>query len=880
MKRFIVALWLILILSFPVHATITSETTKVQYTGNGVTTVYAYPFRVLEDDDLLVIKTYTATGAETVLVLNTDYTVSGAGGLSGGNVTLTSGSTCPTGYTLTILRNIELTQETDYVDGDAFSAESIENALDKMAMIQQQQNEAITRAWKLPKTSALENPGMPNPSANDYIGWNASATGLENKAGQVITTATQYEIDALVSYGGGTAYTQATIEAALTAIGTVNKATLLLRPGTWVISSSANWSAYTNVTFKFVHGVILSHGAFTLNIPNLDAGEYQVFSGTGTVTLSKVPYVRASWFNDITFGTSIAAGAQTNNQLALQGALTSSVASGIPMSVPSGTILINDDITSTSAFHVESEGYTKILQTAAGKYIFVGGTSGAYTYDYLFKNMQLATASGSYDCIKLTKAIQVVGENVLISGSGRYGWYLDACQEMHLKACHNNGYVDLITGQNGVSNGVWGDGVATGGGFYITGATTTLQLDGCDFSICTRGIINESAALALKWNGTAQGMIGKVISGSGSLLGFDIDAYLDGFGDTPGGIQSIMQKGRINLRNSDLNGIEFLGGSNTVTMSGQINRITTTALCRNIKGENIVYNMVTGGGYIKDLSPDGEWVNCTNGGGSDYIYRGKKDYRPLTSIFPNRNLERWNGTAKPCGWSTFGGATLTKTGTGLADTEKFSGDFAVKAVGNVTSGIYFSLHPISLFTGKYVTVTGRYKSSDELYVLYARTPSANPYETVQTAGSAWAKFEVSIYIDASTTGAAIKLQVTDGSTVYFDDLDVLVDSYDIALPQVIDDSDATPSLTASGAGFIPITFWKFNNSGATNVTTFDNGYGGLEYTLILDANTTLVNGATMKLRGAANKTGADMVVKLIYDSENDVWYQSAYESDN
>ena len=280
----------------PVWATVTVETSRAAYTCDGVLTTYAYPFKVLADADLLVVKKATATSAETTLVLNTDYTVTGAG-TSGGNVVLTAASKCGAGYTLTILRDMAATQTTDYVDGEAFSAVSIEDALDKVTLVQQQQAEQISRAPKLPKTSSITDISLPNPAADNYIGWNAGATGLENKSGPVVTTATQYEIDALVSYGGGTATTQATIEAALTAIGTVNKVTLLLRPGTWVISSNADWSAYTNVTFKIVPGAVISHGTFTMNIPNIDAGLYQWLTGVGAVTFlgsTKIAYPQ--WF--------------------------------------------------------------------------------------------------------------------------------------------------------------------------------------------------------------------------------------------------------------------------------------------------------------------------------------------------------------------------------------------------------------------------------------------------------------------------------------------------------------------------------------------------------------------------------------------------------
>jgi hypothetical protein len=81
-------------------------------------------------------------------------------------------------------------------------------------------------------------------------------------------------------------YTDSTITYSLSKIGTSTKATILIRPGTWTISTNVDWSAYTNVTFKFAYGAILSHGSYTVKITNIDAGEYQIFSGTGAVTIS------------------------------------------------------------------------------------------------------------------------------------------------------------------------------------------------------------------------------------------------------------------------------------------------------------------------------------------------------------------------------------------------------------------------------------------------------------------------------------------------------------------------------------------------------------------------------------------------------------------
>jgi hypothetical protein len=114
-----------------------------------------------------------------------------------------------------------------------------------------------------------------------------------------------YEYDAL-QYTPFT-FTQASITAALTAIGIVNKATLLLRPGTWVISSNADWSAYTNVTFKIVPGAVLqiATGTTTTFGGPVEAGLYQIFhcDGTGAVAFGRIPQVVPQWFGVVGDGT-------------------------------------------------------------------------------------------------------------------------------------------------------------------------------------------------------------------------------------------------------------------------------------------------------------------------------------------------------------------------------------------------------------------------------------------------------------------------------------------------------------------------------------------------------------------------------------------------
>ncbi len=56
--------------------TVTSTNQKVQFNGNGSTTVFAYNFKIFASSDLSVILR-SAAGTETVQQLTTNYTVSG-----------------------------------------------------------------------------------------------------------------------------------------------------------------------------------------------------------------------------------------------------------------------------------------------------------------------------------------------------------------------------------------------------------------------------------------------------------------------------------------------------------------------------------------------------------------------------------------------------------------------------------------------------------------------------------------------------------------------------------------------------------------------------------------------------------------------------------
>ena len=132
--------------------TVSTTTLRNDYTGNGVTTAFTIGFRFLDNAHIKVIRTVISTGVSSTLAITTDYTVAGAGGASGGTLTMLIAPT--SGHRISILRNVPLTQLTDYVANDAFPAESHETALDKLTMIDQQYQERVDRSFKYPENEA------------------------------------------------------------------------------------------------------------------------------------------------------------------------------------------------------------------------------------------------------------------------------------------------------------------------------------------------------------------------------------------------------------------------------------------------------------------------------------------------------------------------------------------------------------------------------------------------------------------------------------------------------------------------------------------------------------------------------------------------------
>ena len=154
---------------------ISSQVSRVDYTGNGSQSVYSYSFKIFKEADLLVTVRNTTTGVESTLTLTTDYTLSGVGETAGGSLTLVDAGQAwldgdgdlDTGYVITIRRSPDLVQETDIRNQGAYYPEGIENQFDKHTFIDQKQQDEIDRSIKLPESQPVSgfDPTLPGDFA-------------------------------------------------------------------------------------------------------------------------------------------------------------------------------------------------------------------------------------------------------------------------------------------------------------------------------------------------------------------------------------------------------------------------------------------------------------------------------------------------------------------------------------------------------------------------------------------------------------------------------------------------------------------------------------------------------------------------------------------
>jgi len=237
--------------------TVASLVTKNIYVCNSAAYVFSYTFDITAASDVHLYQIYGGSATEVTAGFTVDT----------GNkaVTYPAAANFGADYQLVISRECSLTQELDLVNQGGFFAEVHEAEFDKLTMLAQQQQEQISRVFKLGISTDLTSVSteFPPPLANGVPGWNSSGTALENKtdlSGVFGVSAVQQAID----FSTGKAVTLAS--AAEMAIGAAG-GNVIFVTGTESIGAFAAAAAGTTRKLRFGAALTILYDAASLILP-------------------------------------------------------------------------------------------------------------------------------------------------------------------------------------------------------------------------------------------------------------------------------------------------------------------------------------------------------------------------------------------------------------------------------------------------------------------------------------------------------------------------------------------------------------------------------------------------------------------------------------
>lgn len=228
--------------------TIGSVYEPVQYTGNGVTTAFTFPYTFYQNSDLIVTLTLISTGVDTLQTINTDYTVTGGMGSSGTVTMVTAPSSL---YRLTIARELPYLQSSDYVENQAFPADTLESDFDKSVILSQQLKSRVDLCLKYPDTlSGITNAVLPQPEDGKALVFNG-ATGE-------IVTSSDYIADAVSD-----ATAAATGTNLITATSTTSLSVTTTGEKIWTIQEGRGFALGQRLRAASDDGTKINEGAVT-----------------------------------------------------------------------------------------------------------------------------------------------------------------------------------------------------------------------------------------------------------------------------------------------------------------------------------------------------------------------------------------------------------------------------------------------------------------------------------------------------------------------------------------------------------------------------------------------------------------------------------------
>ena len=509
--------------------TVSSTTTKNSYSGNGSTTVFAYTFKIFDDDDITVIIRTDSTGAEVVKTKTTHYTVSGVGSSSGGNVTFTSGNTPASGETVLLIRTTAQTQLTDYTPNDPFPAASHEDALDKVTFIAQELQEELGRSIKISKSNTITSSEFTTSAAaraNKVLGFDGSGDLTVTASVDDISKDTTPQLGGNLDVNGNSIVSTSNGNIDITPNGTgeVNISKVDINAGaidgTVIGANSAESGKFTAVTVDN-----LKLNASTLSSINTNGDINLTPDGTGEVNIPKVDIdsgaidgtvIGASSADSGTFttlsATTLGSAVDLNNQALTNANIDSGAVDGITLGTNSAVTeaqIDNININGNSITSTNSNGNITIDPNGAGN-VSIGNftfdadqTVGSGQNDFVLK----------YDDTSGLISLEATGGGVGLSDvvddtSPQLGGNLDVNGNSIISA--SNGNIAITpdgTGEVDISKVDIDSGAIDGVTLGTNSAVTEAQIDNININGNTVSSTNTDGDITLDPNGTGHVVI-------------------------------------------------------------------------------------------------------------------------------------------------------------------------------------------------------------------------------------------------------------------------------------------------------------------------------------------------------------------------------------
>lgn len=381
--------------------TVPVQTPVANHTGNGVTTAFAFGYKLLDEDDIVV------TVDSVVKTLGIDYTVAGVGVEAGGTVTFSS---APLALAqIDLVRRVAINRLTDYQYSGDFESPTVNRDFDRIVMMLQDSGLALANTIRLPPGD-LSSGVLPNAvdralkglafDADGNLFLTAASGNADVLAAALASASTAVLGGGLVGYDGALIYGAGTagkgikdaaaaastaIANASTAQGTANSATTNINTfktdvadvadaakgaGLMGFSSALGYAAGT--VGKWLKDLTTSAGAGLIGF---------IQSGTGAVLRTLQAKMRDT-VSVMDFGAT--GDGVTNDRAAIQAAIDAMVAlGGGEVFFPRGVYQINAELTITQKnirLRGTGRGSSIIRTTAAANCLHVSGGAGTQEY--------------------------------------------------------------------------------------------------------------------------------------------------------------------------------------------------------------------------------------------------------------------------------------------------------------------------------------------------------------------------------------------------------------------------------------------------------------------------------------------------------------------